>query len=63
MRQAGRQRVNIAVDAVQPLNLIRYPIGGQATVLIDQIGKDMPDQGGVMVGHHLAKIRNLTNIP
>ena len=63
LRDAARQRVDVAVDDVEPGDLAREPVFRQHTVFADQVAEDLADQARMLVRRQLAEVGQLTCLP
>lgn len=63
MGDTGQKRVHLAVAAVQSGHVIGQPIGGQPPPRSAQMAENLAQQPGVVVGHHLAEVGHLTDVP
>ena len=58
------QGVDIALGAVQALDLVGHPILWQASAIpFYKVLEDLSDQSGVVVRHDFAEVWDLTDIP
>src|SRR3546814_10133896 len=57
------QVVDVAVDAVEPLEMAADPVFGQAAVVAHQAQVELRQQLGVVVREDLAEVRHLANFP
>ena len=62
-REPRRQRVDVAVGAVEARELALHPVFGQAPVALRQMLEQRPDQARVLVLRRLTEIRRLADLP
>ena len=63
MRDACHQRVDVAVVFLQSLDVTVDPVLGQALAALCQMREQRPQERRVLLGHGLAEVRNLTDLP
>ena len=60
---ARGERVDVAVAAVDPIDLARHPVLGQALLAGGQEAVDAAQQAGVLIGQDLLEVGDLADLP
>ena len=63
MRDACHQRVNIAIEPLESLDVAVDPVFGQTLAALTEMLEKLAEQGGVLFRHGLAEVRDLTHLP
>ncbi len=63
MGDARHQGVDVAIEPIETLHLLRDPIHGKPLLRPRQMAIDLPEQPGMGIAHHLAEIGDLADLP
>ena len=63
MGDTGHQRVDVAVEVLQPLDVAVDPVLGQPLAALRQMLEELAEQPRVLFRHRLAEIRHLADFP